>query len=73
MQGLPLSLSGVKRIMTSMDWGDATDFVTIGAVGVDEVRCSRQGTPSPTCCIDRLGVPCICGPDGHRVTAFVPR
>ena len=37
MQGLPLSLNGVKRIMTSMDWGEAEDFVTIGAVGAEEV------------------------------------
>lgn len=36
VQGLPLSLNGVKRIMTSMDWGDAEDFVTIGAVGAEE-------------------------------------
>jgi adenylate kinase len=36
-QGLPLSLSGVKRIMTSMDWGDAAEFVSIGAVGAAEV------------------------------------
>jgi hypothetical protein len=38
VQGLPLSLNGVKRIMASMDWGDAQDFVTVGAVGAEEVR-----------------------------------
>lgn len=36
-QGLPLSLSGVRRIMEAMDWGEASDFVTIGAVGKAEV------------------------------------
>lgn len=36
-QGLPLSLSGVRRIMESMDWGEASEFVTIGAVGLAEV------------------------------------
>ena len=45
-QGLPLSLNGVKRIMTSMDWGDAEDFVTIGAVGAEEVSHSDM-TGSP--------------------------
>jgi len=35
--GLPLSLSGVRRIMDQMDWGDADDFVTTGAVGADQV------------------------------------
>lgn len=37
LQGLPLSLNGVKRIMASMDWGDAADFVSLGAVGAAEV------------------------------------
>jgi hypothetical protein len=36
----------VKRIMTSMDWGDAEDFVTIGAVGAEEV--GRSGTQGLT-------------------------
>lgn len=37
VQGLPLSLSGVKRILDGMDWSEADDFVTIGAVGAKEV------------------------------------
>lgn len=36
-QGLPLSLSGVRGIMEAMDWDEASDFVTIGAVGKEEV------------------------------------
>lgn len=36
-QGTPLSLSGVMRIMTQMDWGDATDFVKLGNLGAKEV------------------------------------
>jgi hypothetical protein len=47
LQGLPLSLNGVKRIMTSMDWGDAEDFVSIGAVGAEEVSASVQGCRVP--------------------------
>ena len=37
LQGLPLSLSGVRAIMDRMDWGDATDFVGFGHVGADQV------------------------------------
>lgn len=33
LQGLPLSLSGVRRIMENMDWGDVFDFVSFGNVG----------------------------------------
>ena len=36
-QGLPLSLSGVRRIMMAMEWGDAERFVTFGEVGADQV------------------------------------
>ncbi|KAK9791634.1 hypothetical protein WJX73_009343 [Symbiochloris irregularis] len=36
-QGLPLSLSGVRRIMEAMDWGDIADFVHFGQVGADQV------------------------------------
>ena len=37
LQGLPLSLSGVRRIMEAMDWGDSEDFVHFGQVGADQV------------------------------------
>ena len=37
MQGLPLSLSGVRKIMTMMDWGDIGDFVSFGEVGRDQI------------------------------------
>ena len=37
VQGLPLSLSGVRKIMERMEWGDAEDFVTLGAVGKDHI------------------------------------
>ena len=37
MQGLPLSLSGVRRIMDNMDWGDALDFVSFGHVNPDQL------------------------------------
>ncbi|CAK0771691.1 hypothetical protein CVIRNUC_003886 [Coccomyxa viridis] len=36
-QGLPLSLSGVRRIMDNMDWGDALDFVSFGHVNPDQL------------------------------------
>ena len=36
-QGLPLSLSGVRRIMEAMDWGDIVDFVSFGQVGADQI------------------------------------
>ena len=36
-QGLPLSLAGVDRIMKQMDWGEAAEFVTFGAVGAEHV------------------------------------
>ncbi|BDA45931.1 probable adenylate kinase 5, chloroplastic [Coccomyxa sp. Obi] len=36
-QGLPLSLSGVRRIMENMDWGDVFDFVSFGNVGSDHL------------------------------------
>ena len=34
-QGLPLSLSGVARILDMMDWGDAEEFITRGSIGGD--------------------------------------
>ncbi len=34
-QGLPLSLSGVARILDMMDWGDADEFVARGSIGGD--------------------------------------
>ena len=37
MQGLPLTLSGVRKIMTMMDWGDIGEFVTFGEVGHDQI------------------------------------
>lgn len=37
VQGLPLSLSGVRRIMDAMDWGSAIDFVSFGEVGADQI------------------------------------
>ena len=36
-QGMPLSLSGVRRIMERMDWGDAGAFVGFGEVGADQI------------------------------------
>ncbi|KAK9806973.1 hypothetical protein WJX72_009126 [[Myrmecia] bisecta] len=36
-QGLPLSLSGVRRIMDQMDWGSVGEFVSFGQVGADQV------------------------------------
>lgn len=36
-QGTPLALSGVMRIMTQMDWGDAAEFITWGNYGTDAV------------------------------------
>ncbi|KAK9842820.1 hypothetical protein WJX74_002899 [Apatococcus lobatus] len=40
-QGLPLSLSGVRRIMEAMDWGDAEDFVGFGNVGANQIDDSQ--------------------------------
>ena len=37
LQGIPLSLSGVRRIMEAMDWGNAVDFVSFGNVGASQV------------------------------------
>lgn len=37
-QGLPLSLSGARRILEAMDWGDYTDFVRFGQVGADQIE-----------------------------------
>lgn len=37
IQGLPLSLSGVRKIMNMMDWGDIGDFVSFGEVGRDQI------------------------------------
>ena len=34
---MPLSLSGVRRIMERMDWGDAGAFVGFGEVGADQI------------------------------------
>ncbi|KAL3145428.1 hypothetical protein ABBQ38_001673 [Trebouxia sp. C0009 RCD-2024] len=36
-QGLPLSLSGVRKIMNMMDWGDIGEFVSFGEVGRDQI------------------------------------
>ena len=36
-QGLPLSLSGVRRIMDNMDWGGAFEFVSFGHVNPDQL------------------------------------
>lgn len=41
IQGLPLSLSGVRKIMERMEWGDAEEFVTLGAVGEDQIDDSQ--------------------------------
>ena len=40
-QGLPLSLSGVRRIMERMDWGDLVDFVSFGNIGEDQIDDSQ--------------------------------
>lgn len=37
-QGTPLSLSGVMRIMQQMEWGDASEFITLGNLGAKEVE-----------------------------------
>lgn len=34
---MPLSLSGVRRIMEAMDWGDAINFVSFGEVGAAQI------------------------------------
>lgn len=34
---MPLSLSGVSRIMEAMDWGDIRDFVSFGTVDAGQV------------------------------------
>jgi adenylate kinase len=36
-QGLPLSLSGVRRILEAMDFGEAEAFVSFGAVGAGDI------------------------------------
>ena len=36
-QGLPLALSGVRRIVDKMDWGSGADFISFGEIGPDEV------------------------------------
>ena len=41
MQGLPLNLAGVRRIMEAMDWGDLVDFVGFGNVGADQIDDAR--------------------------------
>jgi len=35
--GMPLALSGVRRILEMMDWGEAGPFVGLGQVGADQV------------------------------------
>lgn len=35
--GLPLSLSGVRKIMNMMDWGDIGEFVSFGEVGRNQI------------------------------------
>lgn len=37
LQGLPLSLSGVRKIMNMMDWGDIGELVSFGEVGRDQI------------------------------------
>lgn len=37
-QGTPLALSGVRRILDMMDWGQAAPFVTMGQLGADVVE-----------------------------------
>lgn len=37
-QGTPLALSGVRRILDMMDWGQATPFVTMGQLGAHVVE-----------------------------------
>ena len=37
-QGTPLALSGVRRILDMMDWGEATPFVTTGQLGAAVVE-----------------------------------
>ena len=32
---MPLSLSGIGRILELMDWGDAAEFIRIGAISGD--------------------------------------
>lgn len=38
MQGMPLSLNGVMRIMGGMGWGPAGDRITTGNIGAGEVE-----------------------------------
>jgi len=37
-QGTPLALSGVRRILDMMDWGQAAPFVVMGQLGADVVE-----------------------------------
>ena len=37
-QALPIALSGARRVMELMDWGPAEDFISLGAVGAEEVK-----------------------------------
>lgn len=41
LQGLPLALSGVRRILEMMDWGEAAPFVALGQVKQRTLRRSQ--------------------------------
>lgn len=69
MQGIPLSLSGVRKIMERMDWGEVEEFVTFGQVSVEcllkcvHVRCrgSSAMTPFKTYFwLSDAGIACVC-------------
>eukprot|EP00889_Picochlorum_renovo_P000669 jgi/Picre1/27699/NNA_000663.t1 len=36
-QGTPLALSGVRRILLQMDWGEVSDQIEIGQLGRDQI------------------------------------
>lgn len=43
-QGLPLMLSGVRRILELMDWGDASEFIKIGRFPRSSVQETGAGS-----------------------------
>ncbi len=68
VQGMPLSLSGVRRIMERMDWGDAGAFVGFGEVGADQIddACDYYILIAPQNVVGAAGaaplLPLACGP-----------
>lgn len=63
LQGLPLALSGVRRVLEVMDWGDAAPFVSFGSVGAGQVRPAWQTTGQAAtgrhCCMLSFSFPVL--------------